>query len=467
MLVDATQDLVSERPEALQDTNASYVNAQSTFIEERPGQDGAVSASEWHHVADLLSDESRSPVPLVQWTETENKKSSSCGRDLNMPGPQQATHLSASYSNKKLVDATQYSVSEGPKALQDTNGSYVNSQSAFIQEAPGRDGAVSASEWQYVADLLSEGTAAESKKSSVDQKQIILRRLTVAYGIGKLLELPNIKRDHCSIDNFTVQDSPEVLNADNTSSSEVIRVDMIEPSISVRLSTTPFISSGLQVDDHIGVNHGRDVRATIIGATLNSVQRRDEKGLCSALGELLHALFSGRQIRCESETGSNDKMEYKCDNSAMFVQPVKKQYREAFSQYSFMSLNTSATDTISANRHVYQKMSSLKLPPLNECPCPPSILRIIRDLLSCDDELFRSDTSFKCLKEATDEIHLIFEEPNLLFERPLNTHQGKHLLPVSDKLFGRSLEMSKILNAYHRVASTGRSECIIIGADSG
>jgi hypothetical protein len=64
----------------------------------------------------------------------------------------------------------------------------------------------------------------------------------------------------------------------------------------------------------------------------------------------------------------------------------------------------------------------------------------------------------------TDEVHLLFEEPTLLFER---TYQGKQHLTIGGRLFGRSADMAEIADAYYRVASTGRCEIIIIGGHSG
>lgn len=93
-----------------------------------------------------------------------------------------------------------------------------------------------------------------------------------------------------------------------------------------------------------------------------------------------------------------------------------------------------------------------------------SSFQLVRDLLSCGDGIFRPDSAFKSLKDMTDEVHLLFEEPNLLFER---AYQSNHQLIIGQRIFGRSEETAKIADAYSRVASTGMSEILFIAGLSG
>ena len=88
----------------------------------------------------------------------------------------------------------------------------------------------------------------------------------------------------------------------------------------------------------------------------------------------------------------------------------------------------------------------------------------MRDLLSCGEGIFRPDSAFKSLKDMTDEVHLLFEEPTLLFER---TYQANEQLAIGGRLFGRSADTAKIVDAFHRVASTRISEVVVIGGHSG
>lgn len=64
----------------------------------------------------------------------------------------------------------------------------------------------------------------------------------------------------------------------------------------------------------------------------------------------------------------------------------------------------------------------------------------------------------------TDEVHLLFLEPTLLFGR---TYQANEHLAIGGRLFGRSADMTKIVEAFHRVASTRMSEVVMIGGHSG
>ena len=348
----------------------------------------------------------------------------------------------------------------------------------------------SSSGWQYIADLipdeslssipLEQWVEVERRRStSMHRKESILRKLTVAYGICKLLESPGVDIDHCNMSNFAVREHNEESNAETASIPDLVaEVFMIHPSQSVQLSAAqkqpPSGSAGR--DSTEDYTKGLDVQFTTIGNFSDSSgdQQRDasrnERGLCYALGELILYFFSTQRNFADGKPiiRSSDKTTYDDALEASFVQPAKKQSSET----SFSQASISVPRSIGANDINGQRKSPpLKPPSLTqfECDCVPSISRLIGDLLSCGDELFCSDSAFKCTKDVADELHLILKEPNsFLFERTFATRKGKHILTFSkERLVGRSIEISDITNAYHRVASSGRSECVIVGGDSG
>jgi hypothetical protein len=287
----------------------------------------------------------------------------------------------------------------------------------------------------------------------------------VAYGIGKLLESSSLDHERCSIDNFAIQELFEEFRW------VVVGIEMLTPRLQVTLQSTLYLRDFEEMVNDESMK-GRDLKVTVLNDGSTSAKHAgewdvcDEMQMCCVLGELLHFLFSGDNVknRCQlqEEDCSTNASEDDVGRDAMVVQPAKKQTRElAFSQ---MSINSGST----AGTHRLGQLEETKYRPLVDYGCPPSISQLVGDLLSCGDNLFRSDSAFKSLHDATDNIHLLLEEPDLFFERIVESHQGKHLLAPSNdrKLFGRAAEITKIMGAYHRVA-TGKSEHVFVEGVSG
>ena len=282
----------------------------------------------------------------------------------------------------------------------------------------------------------------------VDFKTSILRKVTVAYGIGKLIESCNDPIQSVSRDNFAVRETCEIQGTHP--GSEVVGVDLISQQMSANLSSIQHLEFGGDES-----NVGRFITATISTTSTHGVPNKtqDEALVCCAFGHLLHFLFSGKE---QVEMGDGRGWDSKGSglDKTVLDQPVKRQTRDvSFSQAS-ISESHMVRSGLNWKGHV-------DFPgPLSEFGCPPSIAQLIGGLLSCGDGLFCSDSSFKCLKEATDEIHLLLEEPRLLFQTVPH-------LSIHDRVFGRSEEISIIIDAYTRVASTGRGEAIVVGGCSG
>ena len=340
------------------------------------------------------------------------------------------------------------------------------------------DEGTSSSEWQYIADLLSNEPGSsisleqwveieKRRSSSPDQKESTLRKLSVAYGICKLLESPGIGTDHCTMNNFVVRELNDEFNTNSISGGHSVDyIGMVEPSLSVHLPTMMLSPNGFGACNSTKKDTNcRDIQATVMDNVECSTDKqkrdtaRDERGLCNALGKLMYAFFSKEQNFADDKPAIRSSA-----NDTIFVQPTKK--RVSLSQASI-----SVPNSIDAANESNGEDESLSFVPslLDEFDCFPSVSQLIGDLLSCGDGLFCSDSAFNCIKDVADELHLILKEPHrFLFERVFATHLGKHLLTFpNEKLFGRSFEIADIANSYQRVASTGRTECVIVGGVSG
>ena len=332
----------------------------------------------------------------------------------------------------------------------------------------------SSSEWQYIADLLSDKPGPSisleqwvkierGRSSSLNQKNSTLRKLAIVYGLCKLLESPGIRTDHCAINNFAVREPNQESDADSSSGRNFVAdVVMIEPSLSVHLVTTQLSPNGSTEEPH----DDGEVLATVMDNVAGSTSEerkdtsRDERGLCCALGRLMLAVFSKEKTPDAKPDITSSA------NHTVFAQPTKKQSRET----SFAQASISVPKPICGADEIDRQHESLEFTTsiLNECDSPPSILQLIRDLLSCGDGLFCPDSAFRCIADVVDELHLLLKEPRrFLFERVFAPQLGRHLSFSNEKLFGRSCEINEITSAYHRVASTGVSECVIVGGESG
>jgi hypothetical protein len=336
-------------------------------------------------------------------------------------------------------------------------------------------------DWNHIASLLTDDVSSvslmewverERQRSGQDEKPSLVRKLSVAYGIGKLLELSSVDHELCSIDNFVVHELFQEFKW------VVVGIEMLTPRVQVTLQSILYLRDFEEMVNDESMK-GRGVKATVLVDDSTSAQQvgdfddvRDEMKLCCVLGELLHFLFSGDHVQntCQpqEETCSTNVNEDDLGGDAIMVQPTKQKTRElSFSQFS---INSGYSGSTAGTHRLGQLEENIptKLRPLIDYGCPPSISQLVGDLLSSCDELFRSDSAFKSLSDATGDIHFLLEEPNIFFERVIKSRQGQHLLASSNdiRLFGREAEITKIMDVYNRVA-TGKSEHVIVEGHSG
>lgn len=285
----------------------------------------------------------------------------------------------------------------------------------------------------------------------------LLRKLCIAYGVGSLLS--SRSGGLCSVCNFAVRESSSEMEID--SGWGVIGIDMIEPSLSVQLITklrSPDNGSGEDSSDKKHVR-GRYVRATGVSVSSCAHQDRDEMLLCREFGELLHELFSGECALRWKAYENHRHNGVLGDNEVPAPLQKKKSRDVSFSQATISVANGPTNKSTTG-----ELKDAAKLPSLDNWDCPSSISQLADDLLSCADGLFRPDTAFTCITEALDEIVLLLEQPNKFLQPLSGVPQPR---ATNGKIFGRSVEISKLADVYHRVAMSNKGEVILISGYSG
>lgn len=209
---------------------------------------------------------------------------------------------------------------------------------------------------------LVEWIGMEATRKLQDPKVSVLRKLNVAYGIGKLLQSSKPTQELCSAENFIVCESTHHHHCNNTHMNntgwEIVGIRMINPPVAVQLfstvsgnvsavSSTP--ASGSTSDANKNGNlMGRDVSAIIIANENDDSTLPDRKTdseyvemqLCCAFGDLLHFLFSEERDQ-RKRLGEGTETE-----DVDTKQPAKKQTRDmSFSQVS-INFNSQDNDPI-------------------------------------------------------------------------------------------------------------------------
>ena len=295
-------------------------------------------------------------------------------------------------------------------------------------------------------------------------QESILQRIILGFGIGKLLQhiLQNASisswnelKSLCSIDNFAVEVD---------GSHRVMGVVMISPFLSLEITTR----------DSIGDSQGRDVGALITSHlppdNAPVTDTSDCEGvLCHLLGALLHCIFSqGHQPGHSSKRLDlpKDDSEYEYEMAGPLTKKKSFKYTVSKSvpyvQYADFSQATSIVTNsgVSDARIAGMPSFHMNMSPLTEYGYPSSLSQLVRNLLYIGQGLFRPDNAYPSLDVAIEDMKLLFQRPNLfLFGSPL----AKGRLFTSNRMYGRSNEIEALTNAFYRVASSGRSECIFVG----
>jgi hypothetical protein len=274
------------------------------------------------------------------------------------------------------------------------------------------------------------------------QRCAMIRKITVAFAIGKLLrhlkdsvlsysqhELLRL----CSIDNFAVQ----VLQGVTCDGCwDIMGIDMISPSMSLQVTSL----AG-------GKIWGRDVDAVVTrhssfccAKRAAQVEGEHENLMCYTLGYLINFIFSG----VDESVSLDNPQENTRDN-----------FMDSFLRsLSISPLSEQSRPTKAACNHEGKSYEML---------LPGPISQVVDDLLSCQsgEDLYRSDTAYLSLDSAINDLHLLLLEPNrYIFET-------KCQLTSTTEIYGRSSEAKDLLDSFSRVVSSGQSEAFLIGGFSG
>jgi hypothetical protein len=229
-------------------------------------------------------------------------------------------------------------------------------------------------QWNDVSLPLVQWMEMEKMRAPQDHKASVLRKLNVAYGIGKLLQSSRPAQESCIAENLIVCESSHLCNSThiNNTGWEVVGIRMINPPVAVQLVSTasgniPAVSATPASGSVNDAREGRVVLA-VIDSPFPERQtdfESDEMQLCCALGELLHFLFSEDRDH-RKELGEGTDME---DMDAK--QPAKKQSRDA--SFSQASINSNHDADCSFPNELRSKH---KLRPLLDYGYPASISQV-------------------------------------------------------------------------------------------
>mmetsp|Transcript_20089 Transcript_20089/g.36649 ORF Transcript_20089/g.36649 Transcript_20089/m.36649 type:complete len:994 (+) Transcript_20089:84-3065(+) len=336
-------------------------------------------------------------------------------------------------------------------------------------------------------------------EDETNEKEVILRKTTIAYGLAELL-MRTRTQHHCidpsslslgvqfSIDNFVVRysdvssSSSSSLAASSATAGhvdfqprwkDITGLDMISPPILMNIGEPSFLRAvDSSNDDNGDEGDDRDVNE-IVGrylevefptlpeagttSTLFAISQSEEDARCHSLGAILYELFSHRspfpeeegrgqqqQLRGENQKLGGEEFFFMHDASPRELEHVRKKSRSQTSSHS----------------------------PLFDSGLPSSVCLLVRNLLECGDENeHRPEDAYDSLETVSKDLHLLLLDPNrFLFdhEQPTTseTDGGVQLLFRKHQLYGRENEVSSITDAFCRV-SAGRSEAFFIGGFSG
>eukprot|EP00956_Cyclotella_meneghiniana_P028740 scaffold67786_cov85-Cyclotella_meneghiniana.AAC.1 len=314
--------------------------------------------------------------------------------------------------------------------------------------------------------LDSEGLADATRYQTGLRSASIIRKLTVAFAIAKLIRhlkdsVASYSQDEllhlCRVDNFSVQMSP-----DRTSEpgwEVLMEANMITPPMTLQVIKKPqggsnfstfasekHIWGGDNIIDAIVSRHSSFCCAKEVASQDDT---KNDSTICYALGVLLDCIFSGGStMRTTVSSPENPQDTLNDFLRSLSVSP--SQFASNDNKYE------SETRPTKCHRKIMHHKEEISMYLESS-----QVSRVVRDLLDCGQDRIRSDSTYLSLDTAIVDLHLLLLNPSgLVFEE---SHQ---LSPITT-MHGRSSETSSLLSAYHRVASSGISEAFIVKGFSG
>ncbi|KAL7482010.1 hypothetical protein ACHAW6_007699 [Cyclotella cf. meneghiniana] len=341
----------------------------------------------------------------------------------------------------------------------------------------------------------------------------ILRKITVGFGIGKLLHYISQQESYtstyswvqlqslCSIDNFAVEFMKYGVFSEL--GWEVTGVHMIHPFLSLQIDATASSPSCNATDRQRsdGIS-GRDLFVTITSPFPSDCVMSGEQDyssdsesiLCHLLGGLVHFLFSGgrcgninQHILPTDDRGydlsgngvaeinghtmkKNSRINFPPEQQCGILNDVVNTWTDSYPLVRDADFSRGMSILGHGNMRSHSGNSSgshvnVHLSPLMELGYPPCLSQLVTNLVDCGLGLFRPDDSYHSLAVAIDDMKTLLQQPNrFLFDDPLA--KGNPFIG-NDRMYGRSKEIACLTNIFCRVASSGETESIFVVGFSG
>ena len=282
----------------------------------------------------------------------------------------------------------------------------------------------------------------------------ILRKTTVAYAVAELLlraiTSSPLSVGKISVDNFVVRTKKQQLDSALLSTSsvapDILGVDMISEKLSLTIIEPSCMNNHL-LDEGGKGSDGRFLEVRISPPQIpenNSAawEQIDETTICQLFGNLLYQLYSN-------------------------LDPLPKE-----SQQGFLPIQKSSVllgdDYDGTKEPSNKKATSVTYSALHELNTPPSIIMLVQNLVENKCDHPRNPQNIcSSMKEASDDLHLLLNEPSrFLFTRNQFESGNGQLQFRQIRLYGREKEVSLMSDAFNRV-SAGGNEAFFIGGFSG
>ena len=323
-----------------------------------------------------------------------------------------------------------------------------------------------------------------SGRCEAANKQTLLRKTAVAYGIAELLKKnrshrystsPHASLDgQCSIDNFVVRTKVPGRGSQPTW-RDVEGVDMLSPKLSVDILEPSFLWDG-DDDDQEEMGTFLEVACPSLpdaDGTAIFVNQSEEGARCHSFGFLLHTLFSNCLPISADET-HGIRFQGGPESASMGVgasgEPASKKTKTTDLRVAGVTGIRSSTHVFNGTRHEnsFSALQREVIADLLEEGLPSSLCLVVQNLLDCGED-DRPDNAYDSIEEVIKDLHILMLDPNrfLFNHEPAYDNNGRIKLPFREhQLYGRENEVTTITEAFCRVSS-GKSESLFIGGFSG
>ena len=340
---------------------------------------------------------------------------------------------------------------------------------------------------------------AAAKPSSIDRsnKESLIRRTTVAYGIAELLKRTE---DVAKIDEYARIDNIVlfVSKKNEARPGEGIKgIGMISPGLTLKVEEPSYLNCFLEGEERNGQwgryleveldsnssvlppgnfggqltavgrlnnNHiavPQDNLATLAAAASAAAEEEFENNRCYLFARLLHELLLNEPL----PNTNNDALRYSASNGTSPTEPAQKRARKK-------AMLSRAKGDYDRAELTFQIPSVIRMQNMG---IPASLCRMMHNLLECvsrgsdGDGAQQMHDAYKSLEGVIDDLHLLLLDPaRFLFDAEglVGNSSNMRLLYRKGKLYGRDKEETLITDAFCRV-SRGQSEAFFIGGFSG